>query len=95
MDDVERAADLEKIAKRGAASALAERQQATSAGVEALAHVTGAKCVTLSAPERVLWLEAGAQPVIISVGEPAIFAAPGRLGEVVRGARVDARGVER
>ena len=81
MDDVERAMDLEEIAKRGAASALAERQQAPSSGVEALAHVTGAQCVKLPAPERVLWLAAGAQPVIVSVGEPAIFAAPGGSGK--------------
>ena len=43
--------------------------------------ISGADAVKLPAPKRVLWLAAGAEPAVVSVGEPAILAAPGGSGK--------------
>ena len=86
---------VEKVEAAGQGSAFVEAEAEANriAAAGALSVVRGSECVSLPVPERVLWLAAGNQPVVVSVGEPAIFAAPGGEWEVVRGARSHAGGL--
>ena len=77
---------VEKAEAAGQGSAFveaeAEANRIAAASVpESLSVIRGSECVSLPVPERVLWLAAANQPVVVSVGEPAIFAAPGGSGK--------------